>query len=44
MGDHGGFYKGEKKKAKKEALEKKAEKIQRVNIIPKVEILGKKGK
>ena len=44
MGNFGGFYKGEKKKKKKEFLEKEAEKIRSIHIPPKVEILGKKGK
>lgn len=40
-----GFYKGEKKKQKKEVLEKKATNIARVNVVPRVEIVGrKKGK
>lgn len=44
MGSYGGFYKGEKRKLKKEVLEKKAAKIKRFDILPKVEIIGKKGK
>ncbi|EKD57643.1 MAG: hypothetical protein ACD_57C00199G0001 [uncultured bacterium] len=44
MGTYGGFYKGERKKLKKEVLEKKAAKIKRIATIPQVEILGKKGK
>ena len=44
MGNFGGYYKGDKKKPKKEVLEKKAAKIIRIQTIPKVEILGKKGK
>lgn len=44
MGMYGGFYKGDRKKPKKEVLEKKAEKIKRIPIVPRVEILGKKGK
>ncbi len=45
MGSFGGFYKGEKKKQKKEVLEKKATHIGRVNFVPQVEIIGrKKGK
>ncbi len=43
-GVYGGFYKGEKRKQRKEVLEKKANKIQRIYTPPKVEILGKKGK
>lgn len=42
-GVYGGFYKGEKRKLKKEVLEKKAQKIVRVYTPPKVEITGKKG-
>ena len=45
MGNNSGFYKGEKKKQKKEILEKKASHIARVNVVPQVEIIGrKKGK
>ena len=44
MGSFGGYYKGEKKKKKKEILEKEAEQIRRIFMSPKVEILGKKGK
>lgn len=44
MGD-GGFFKGEKKKQKREVLEKKASHIARVYSAPQVEIIGKgKGK
>lgn len=45
MGSFGGFYKGEKKKMKKEEMEKKAGHIARVQSVPQVEIIGrKKGK
>lgn len=44
MGSFGGFYSGEKRKRKKEALEKQVQKIVHVYVPPKVEILGKKGK
>ncbi len=45
MGSYGGFYKGEKKKMKKEILEKKAGHIARVASVSQVEIIGrKKGK
>ena len=44
MGGFGSFYKGEKRKKKKESLEKEALQIKRVFELPKVEILGKKGK
>jgi hypothetical protein len=44
MGNHSGFFKGDKKKPKKVTLEKKAEKqISEVWQLPKVEII-KKGK
>jgi hypothetical protein len=45
MGDHSGFYKGDKKKAKKKDLEKKAEKQFGFSSyqLPQVEII-KKGK
>ena len=40
-----GFFKGEKKKMRKEDMEKKAMHIARVAQIPQVEIIGrKKGK
>lgn len=41
MGVYGGFYKGDKKKKKKEYLEKQAMHIPRVWSLPKVEIIGK---
>lgn len=41
MGSFGGFYKGEKKKIKKEAMEKKAEHMARAVVAPRVEIIGK---
>ena len=44
MGSFGGFFKGEKKKKKKDILEKEAEQIRKMFMPPKVEILGKKGK
>ena len=44
MGSFGGFYKGEKKKKKKDILEKEAEQIGKMFMPPKVEMLGKKGK
>lgn len=44
MGLFGGYYKGDRKKAKKEALEKLAKKISKSSALPKVEIIGKKGK
>lgn len=44
MGNFGGFYKGEKKKKKKDELAKKAGEIQHFYATPQIEILGKKGK
>lgn len=44
MGSFSGFYKGEKKKASKKMLEKKANKAQRIREVPNVIILGKKKK
>ncbi len=44
MGSFGGFYKGERKKPKREKLEKQALKVARVVELPKVEITGRKGK
>ena len=42
---YGSFYKGEKKKQRKDVLEKKASHIARVNFVPQVEIISrKKGK
>lgn len=41
MGNFGGFYKGEKRKLKRERLERQAEKIRQVSILPRVEIIGK---
>ena len=43
-GVYGGFYKGEKKKKKKDELAKKASEVHHVYGIPQIEILGKKGK
>lgn len=44
MGSFGGYYKGEKRKKKKEALEKEAARNVKVFVPPKVEIIGRKGK
>lgn len=44
MGSFGGFYKGEKKKKKKEILEREAKEISYTPTVPRIEILGKKGK
>ena len=45
MGSFGGFYKGEKKKVKKDVLEKRALHITKVSAVPQIEIIGKgKGK
>ena len=41
MGMYGGFYSGDRKKPKKEKLEKEALKIKKSHIVPKVEIIGK---
>ncbi len=41
MGSFGGFYKGEKRKIKKEVMEKKAEHMARVVVAPRVEIIGR---
>lgn len=44
MAGFGGYYKGDKKKKKKEILEKQAGQINRVYSVPQVEIIGKKKK
>ena len=46
MGSFGGFYKGDKKKKKKEYLEREATNIAKIYSLPKVEIIpkGKKEK
>lgn len=45
MGKFGSYYKGEKKKAKKNKLEEKLEHIKYVPASPQVEIIGRgKGK
>lgn len=42
---YGSFYKGEKKKVKKDVLEKRASQFSRVQSSPTVEIIGRgKGK
>ena len=41
MAKFGGFYKGEKKKQKKERLEKQAANIKHISSMPHVEIIGK---
>ena len=41
MGVYGGFYKGDKKKKKKEYLEKQAIHIEKVYTLPRVEIIRK---
>ncbi len=45
MGQFGGFYKGDKKKIKKQILEKKAQSFSQKQsfVLPKIEII-KKGK
>lgn len=44
MAGYGSYYKGEKKKLKKEVLEKKLLKTQKIEVVPRVTILGKKKK
>ena len=45
MGKFGGYFKGEKKKAKKEKLEEKLGHIRHAPVSPEVEIIGRgKGK
>lgn len=45
MGSFSGYFKGEKKKIKKDVMEKKAGHIARLQSTPSVEIIGKgKGK
>lgn len=43
MGNFGGFYKGDKKKAKKSVMERKAESLssQKSFVLPKIEIIPK---
>ena len=41
MGSFGGYYSGEKRKKKKEILERQAEQIKHVYAPPRVEIIGK---
>jgi len=44
VGSFGGYYKGEKRKKKKESLEKEAAMRVKIYTPPKIEIIGKKGK
>ena len=44
MGSFGGFYKGEKKKKKKDDLEKEIKGLGKSYTVPKVEIIGRKKK
>jgi len=44
MGSFGGYYKGERKKLSKERLEKRALSTEKIRILPRVEIFGKKKK
>lgn len=44
MAGYGSYYKGDKKKQKKDKLEKEALKINRIHFAPQVEIIGKKKK
>ena len=41
MGVYGGFYKGDKKKKKKEYLERESGHIAKIYSVPKVEIISK---
>ncbi len=41
MGSFSGYYKGEKKKMKREVMEKKAEHMPKAQFTPRVEIIGK---
>lgn len=41
MGSNSGFFKGEKKKLKKEKLEKQAVNIKHAQATPQVKIIGK---
>jgi len=44
MGSFGGYYKGDKKKPKREKLEKQALKIKKFQAVLQVEIIGRKEK
>jgi len=44
MGNFGSYYKGDRKKPKKEKLQKQAFKIVKIQPVPTVEIIGRKGK
>jgi len=41
MGGYSGYYKGEKKKLKKDRLEKQALHIKHASIVPNIKIIGK---
>ncbi len=41
MGSFGSFYKGDKKKKKKEYLERQASRGEKIYVVPRVEIIGK---
>ena len=41
MGNYSGFFKGEKKKLKKERLEKQVANIKHIHSVPQVKIIGK---
>lgn len=41
MGSYGGYYKGEKKKLKRDALEKQVINIKHSIVAPQVKIIGK---
>lgn len=44
MGGFGSYYKGDRKKPKREKLQKQAFKIVKIQLVPEVEIIGRKGK
>jgi hypothetical protein len=44
MGGFGSYYKGERKKLSKERLEKRVLRTEKIRILPRVEIFGKKKK
>lgn len=41
MGSFGGYYKGDKKKKKKEVLERQAQQVTKIHSVPRIEIIGK---
>lgn len=44
MGGYSSYYKGERKKLSKVGLEKRVQKVLKVRIIPRVQIISKKKK